>query len=105
MLALKLLHTCDHNMRKSKLYRVITFQNVTAGLPNDYWIFLLSVVLVVGYLFGFILENEYIGLGIASLIGGLLYLFGLIKTLRDPNFFDVIWTNITKTSSSKHYEP
>jgi type IV secretory pathway VirB3-like protein len=92
-------------MQKSKLYRVVTFQNITAGLPNDYWIFLLSVVLVVGYALGLFFKSEYVGLGVAAVLGGILYLYGLIKALRDPNFFDVIYTNITKTSSSKHYEP
>lgn len=98
-------------MIKAPLYRVITIPRLQWGLPVDYFQFTLAASLIGG---GVVVGKFIIG-GSLALIGCsfitwvFLWVIGLLKARKDPEFFGVWYLHKFKVglsaSSRRSYEP
>ncbi|MBV7300750.1 hypothetical protein [Enterovibrio paralichthyis] len=103
-------------MKKSHLFRCITFPDLVAGLPKKYAAIMLVASLGGGWVVAIpvmaVFSKPNIGwlLIIAPLIAVVMWAFGFIKTSNDPEWFDV-WVRRTfgigqsVVTGDRHYEP
>nr|AKN40575.1 hypothetical protein [Enterovibrio norvegicus] len=92
-------------MKRSKLYRAMTFQDTILGLPTDYLMFMIVVCVPWGFGAALLSGDRHIGMIVGAALAIVLWLFGVIRAMKDPNFFDVLVTKLFKTSGKDYYEP
>lgn len=98
-------------MIKAHLHRVVTIPRYQWGLPIDYFQFTLAVSLILG---GVVIGKWIIGGSLALIYSSFLvfifmWLVGLLKARKDPEFFGVWYLNKFKVGQSadvkRDYEP
>lgn len=103
-------------MKKSYLYRCVTFPDLVAGLPKKYAVMMLIASFGGGWVFAVpfmaIISKPNIGLMIliAPFIAAFMWTVGFIKTSNDPEWFDVWMSRTFAIGKSvvlgdRHYEP
>lgn len=98
-------------MKKSPFYTVITQPNLIIMVPRTY----LAMCLPVSFIFGGGLFWFFTGKAIfmfvgAAILGGILWAVGALKTIKDPEFFDVWYINrfkmnVDSPKDGNTYEP